>query len=382
MPSATFQRISKGLAVLLVIMVNMMAGLLIFVQAVHAEPSTIRVLMTREEPDRVEVVDFQSYLRVVLPEEWVAGWQDADGTPESLRAGAVSVRTFGWYHVLHPQNPNYDLTDTTQTYIPDDPRANHPNTNQAIADTAGQYLTYNGAMLWARYGQHNGDPTVAYAGYDPPLSSVSDPIDADESRTGHGNGVCQYGSRHWARGRSAGDVPFPQWDYWRILAHYYTAIEFQGFPTNVPTYHRWNMLTSSANTPALPTNATLQVAVRIQNSSTQAYDNTSEVRNHQLVYTWYYSDGTTPVGLSDTATVPVPVQPGDDVTVTVSLDTPASTGIYILRWDMRHQQYDPFTHQWFWDTFSQNGWPTQDQTFDVHPFPYHVYIPVAMKNYP
>ncbi|HIC89960.1 MAG TPA: hypothetical protein EYP04_11250 [Anaerolineae bacterium] len=237
-------------------------------------------------------------------------------------------------------------------------------------------------MLWARYGQHNGDPTVAYAGYDPPLSSVRDPIDADESRTGHGNGVGQYGSRHWARGRSANDVPFPQWDYWRILAHYYTAIEFQGFPTNVPAYHRWNMLTTSANTPALPTNATLQVAVRIQNSSTQAYDNTSEVRNHQLMYTWYYSDGTTPVGLSATATVPVPVQPGDDVTVTVSLNTPASPGTYVLRWDMRHQQYDPFAHQWFWDTFSQNGWPTQDQTFNVHPFPYHVYIPVAVKNYP
>jgi len=237
-------------------------------------------------------------------------------------------------------------------------------------------------MLWARYGQHNGDPTVAYAGYDPPLSSVSDPIDTGEIRAGHGNGVCQYGSRHWARGRSASGVPFPQWDYWRILAHYYTAIEFQGFPTNVPTYHRWNMLTTSANTPALPTDTTLQVAVRLQNSSTQAYDNTSEVRNHQLMYTWYYSDGTTPVGLSGTATLPVPVQPGDDVTVTVSLDTPASTGTYVLRWDMRHQQYDPFNHEWFWDTFSQNRWPTQDQSFDVHPFPYHVYIPVAMKNYP
>lgn len=382
MPSATFQRKSKELAVLLVMMVTLLVGLFVFVQVVHAEPSTIRVLMTREEPDRVEVVNFQSYLRVVLPEEWVAGWQDADGTPESLRAGAVAIRTFGWYYVLHPQDPNYDLTDTTQTYIPDDPRANHPNTNQAITDTAGQYLTYNGEMLWARYDVEHGDPTEAYVGYDPPLTSVADPIDAGEARIGHGNGVCQYGSRHWARGRSANDVPFLQWDYWRILAHYYTAIEFQGFPTNVPTYHRWNMLTTSANTPALPTNATLQVAVRIQNSSTQAYDNTSEVRNHQLMYTWYYSDGTTPVGLSGVATIPVPVQPGDDVTVTVSLDTPASTGTYVLRWDMRHQQYDPFTHQWFWDTFSQNGWPTQDQTFDVHPFPYHVYIPVAMKNYP
>ncbi|MGC8960721.1 MAG: hypothetical protein ACP5OO_13270, partial [Chloroflexia bacterium] len=107
---------------------------------------------------------------------------------------------------------------------------------------------------------------------------------------------------------------------------------------------------------------------------------------HQLMYTWYYSDGTTPVGLSGTATIPVPVQPGDNVTVTVSLDTPASSGIYVLRWDMRHQEcvYGPQIEGcvWEWDTFSENGWPTQDQTFDVHPFPYHVYIPAAMKNYP
>jgi peptidoglycan hydrolase-like amidase len=176
------------------------------------------------------------------------------------------------YHSRHPPctsvNPSncppaYDLTDTPQTDNPLDPSANHPNTNQAIVDTAGQYLTYYGAMLWPRYRQHKGDSTVAYAGYDLPVSSVSDPIDADETRTGHGNGVCQYSSRHWARGRSANDVPFPQWDYWGILAHYYTAAEVQGFPTNVPTYHRRNMLTTSANTSALPTNADLQVAVRI-----------------------------------------------------------------------------------------------------------------------
>ena len=386
MPSATFQRKSKGLVVLLVMMVNIVVSLLIFAQAVAAEPSTIRVLMTREEPDRVEVVDFQSYLRVVLPEEWVAGWQDADGTPESLRAGAVSVRTFGWYHVLHPQDPNYDLTDTTQTYIPDDPRANHPNTNQAITDTAGQYLTYNGEMLWARYDVEHGDPTEAYVGYDPPLTSVADPIDAGETRIGHGNGVCQYGSRHWARGRSAGGVPFPRWDYWRILAHYYTAVEFEGFSELVPTYHRWNMLTTSINAPALPTGATLKVLVRLQNTSTEPFDNTSSVRNHRLIYTWYQSDGTTPVGLSGTKTIPVPIQPGEDVTVTVSVNTPSSTGIYVLRWDMEHQEctYTPGLQgcSWTWDTFSENGWPTQDQTFDVHPFPYSVYIPMTMKNNP
>ncbi len=356
-------------------------------RTIRAEPNTIRVW--RSELRQVDTVGFQDYLRVVLPLEWIADWQNQDGTPESLRAGAVAVRTFGWYYVLHPQCPSvnppycpdvYDLTDESQVYNPSSPWANHPNTNQAIADTAGQYLTHNGSVLWARYGNRNGDPTVAYPGYDPPLSWVNDPIDAGEVRDSHGNGACQYGSRHWARGRSAADILFPRWDYKRILAHYYTAIAFQGFPTSVPTYHRWNMLTTSINTSALPTNTSLQVAVRVQNSSTQAYADTSTVRYHQLKYTWYYSDGVTPVGISGTATVPVPVQPGRDVPFTISVNTPSATGLYVLRWDMRHQEYEG--HQWVWDTFSENGWPTQDQTFDVHPFPYRVYIPAAMRNYP
>ena len=359
----------------------------------YAEPSTIRVWRTQLR--RVDEVNFQAYLRVVLPLEWMANWQNQDGTPESLRAGAVAVRTFGWYHVLHPLCPKvgptcegvYDLTDSSQAYDPNNPHANHPNTNQAIADTAGQYLTYNGAMLWARYGQHNGDPTVAYAGYDPPLSSVSDPIDADESRTGHGNGVCQYGSRHWARGRGTSGAPFPQWDYWRILAHYYTAVEFGGFSEFVPTYHRWNMLNTSMNGPVLPTGATFRVDVHLQNTSTEPFDDTASVRHHRLLYTWYQSDGTTPVGLSGTKTIPVPIQPGEDVTVTVSVHTPSSPGTYVLRWDMEHQEctYTPglqYECIWTWDTFSENGWPTQDQIFDVHLFPYGSYIPMTMKNNP
>jgi len=225
-------------------------------RAYAAEPPTIRVYRSRLPDPVVETVDFQEYLRVVLPEEWVAEWQNEDGTPESLRAGAIAVRTFGWYYVLNPQceivNPpecpfEYDLTDTSQTYIPDDPRANHPNTNRAITDTLGLHVTYNSEVAWARYSRENGNPTLANATYAPPLSAVLNPICNQDGlppeRDGHGEGVCQLGSRRWARGTNDAEEVFPQWDNRRILAHYYTGIHLRDADDNVLTPdRRWNML--------------------------------------------------------------------------------------------------------------------------------------------
>jgi len=379
MHSATFQRKSKWLTILLVMMVTTVASLFVFVQAIHAgQPSTIRVLMTREEPDRVEVVDFQSYLKVVLPEEWVAGWQDADGTPESLRTGAVAVRTFGWYHVLHPQNPNYDLTDTTQTYIPDDPRANQSNTNQAVTDTTGQHLTYGGAMVWARYGQHNGDPTVAYAGYDPPLSSVSDPIDAGETRTGHGNGVCQYGSRHWARGRSANGIDFPQWDYQRILVHYYTGIHIRddSGSTLTPSY-RWNPLsinwgTSDNRPPAMHIGDSYPVMVQVQNTS--IYDWPINGQSWALSYHWAKT-GFGEILSQNRARTTVDVPKGDPpyiFSLTIDDIPDWGPGAYTLKFDMVLLTYGG--SYWFTSTYN---WPTYDVIVCVD---CGAFLPLVIKN--
>ena len=46
---------------------------------------------------RVQTVGFQEYCSDVLPNEWMPSWD-----PASLRAGAMAVRMFAWYHHLHP----------------------------------------------------------------------------------------------------------------------------------------------------------------------------------------------------------------------------------------------------------------------------------------
>ena len=92
-------------------------------------PATIRVLLyavhTRAGrgsiPIGIVTVPFRDYVRNVVPSEWAPWW-----LPASLQAGALAVKTRGWYWVNHfggyldtPDNC-FDVTDDTQfqRYIP------------------------------------------------------------------------------------------------------------------------------------------------------------------------------------------------------------------------------------------------------------------------
>jgi peptidoglycan hydrolase-like amidase len=89
-------------------------------------PTTIRVAvresMPSGEPDPlgrilyVKTVDFDEYVVHSLPHEWVPSWHQ-----ESVQAGAMAVKMFAWYKILHPtllDGWEFDLDNTTnfQTY--------------------------------------------------------------------------------------------------------------------------------------------------------------------------------------------------------------------------------------------------------------------------
>jgi hypothetical protein len=57
-------------------------------------PPTIRVFRTGSGV--VETVNFRAYVKNVLSREWISSW-----TTESLRSGAVAVKSYAWYQVLH-----------------------------------------------------------------------------------------------------------------------------------------------------------------------------------------------------------------------------------------------------------------------------------------
>jgi Stage II sporulation protein len=123
-------------------------------------PSTIRVLRYANHDQKglgvgnplgVDVVDFNYYLRNVLPSEWTSSW-----LPESLKSGAMAVKTYAWYFTMHSGHGGtfngacYDVTDDirSQRYIPGDSAA---STDSAIAATWNQVLQKSGAVFPASF---------------------------------------------------------------------------------------------------------------------------------------------------------------------------------------------------------------------------------------
>lgn len=85
-------------------------------------PPTIRVF--RHATGDVDTVNFKPYTKNVLSREWIGSW-----TAESLRSGALAVKHYAWYQVLHWRGGTnadgecFDIRDDTvdQVYDPSQP---------------------------------------------------------------------------------------------------------------------------------------------------------------------------------------------------------------------------------------------------------------------
>jgi peptidoglycan hydrolase-like amidase len=153
-------------------------------------PSTI--LVYRVSLGRVDRVDFKTYVKNVLPNEWVTSWPAA-----SLRAGAVAVKSYAWYWALHSTRKTaggqcYDVRDDTadQVYRPSSAQS---SSSSAVDNTWSTRMTRSGNILQAHYCS----TTTACGAW----------VD--------GNWMSQYGSRDLA---NAGD------SYQTILRHYYSDV--------------------------------------------------------------------------------------------------------------------------------------------------------------
>jgi stage II sporulation protein D len=87
----------------------------------------------------INVVDLESYLRGVVAAEMPGSWP-----LEALKAQAVAARTYVLYS-MQPTN-TYDICATTDCQKYSGVAKEHPNSDQAVYETAGQVLTYGGAF--------------------------------------------------------------------------------------------------------------------------------------------------------------------------------------------------------------------------------------------
>jgi hypothetical protein len=108
------------------------------------------ILVYRVTLKKVQRVNFKTYVKNVLPNEWMAGWP-----AESLKSGAIAVKSFGWYWALHSTRKTsggscFDVYDSTksQVYKPGSATA---STSSAVDATWGTRMTRSGNVLLAHY---------------------------------------------------------------------------------------------------------------------------------------------------------------------------------------------------------------------------------------
>ncbi len=117
-------------------------------------PTTIRVLRTTgPAAGSVQVVPFHDYVTVVMAAEW-----GPNDPAEALKAGAIAVKQYGWYHALYWRGGTaadgscYDVVDSPidQVYAPE---TETPSASEiaAVDATWGESLRKSGSFFATHY---------------------------------------------------------------------------------------------------------------------------------------------------------------------------------------------------------------------------------------
>ncbi|NLE44282.1 MAG: SpoIID/LytB domain-containing protein [Chloroflexi bacterium] len=185
-----------------------------------APPATIRVFHNPANyyradvpPGQIDVIDFETYVKRCVPVEVPALWP-----VETLRVQAIAARTYAWHYVLARVGESWDVSDWTDYQVMGQDEQRHERSDQATADTWGQYVAYQGAVIKAFYSAENSSPTRSAAGH-PYIQAIDDPVGFGQVRRGHGWGMSQWGAQRWAA--------LHGWSYQQILAHYYTDVTIE-----------------------------------------------------------------------------------------------------------------------------------------------------------
>jgi hypothetical protein len=181
-------------------------------------PITIRVKhddvgnTCRDVPDgQIDEYPFEVYVKQVVPHEVFLSWPT-----ETLKTQAVAARTYAWRKIHDRTGEGYDVWDSTRDQYMCD--ATYPATDAAVEATEGQYISYNGNVIYAFFCAEAGSPTnyLEELNLDlaPYLRPVDDPVGFGQTRNGHSWGMSQWGAYRWASWHG--------WNHVQILSHYYS----------------------------------------------------------------------------------------------------------------------------------------------------------------
>jgi hypothetical protein len=118
-------------------------------QSETVPPPTVRVYRTAT--GAVETVDFRTYAKNVLSREWISSW-----TTESLRSGALAVKHYAWYQVIHwrgylnSAGECFDVFDSTRDQVYDPGRPTYASMAAAV-DATWDTLALRSGRIFATY---------------------------------------------------------------------------------------------------------------------------------------------------------------------------------------------------------------------------------------
>ncbi len=182
-------------------------------------PRTVRLLV-RENPAVIDsppveviVLDFEEYLKGVVPVEMSPAWPQ-----EALKAQAVAARSYAAASMGKHAAEGADVCSSVhcQAWRP----THYETTDRAVEATRGVAATYGGSIIWAFFhsccGGHTQDIEDVWPSAQPLAYARGVPCPCQCAKNGHGIGMCQYGARAMAQAGATYD---------QILKHYYTGID-------------------------------------------------------------------------------------------------------------------------------------------------------------
>lgn len=126
----------------------------------------------------INVLDVEDYVKGVIPYEMSASWP-----VEALKAQACCARTYWARNIDHRKSLGFDLYNTASDQVYRGTKSASVNSDKAVDQTAGLYVTYNGGMAQTFYFAADGGATESsqniWVATLPYLTGVVDPYEAD-----------------------------------------------------------------------------------------------------------------------------------------------------------------------------------------------------------
>jgi stage II sporulation protein D len=104
--------------------------------------------------DVINILDVDAYLYGVVPKEMSPQWH-----PEALKAQAIAARTYALYQKGKNKNRDYDVIASTTSQVYGGAGAEMKESNQAVDETRGMVILYNGQLALTYFHANSGGMT-------------------------------------------------------------------------------------------------------------------------------------------------------------------------------------------------------------------------------